>query len=85
VNATQDDVDDIRISGDGTRLFCLYWRFIQAWSIWTGEIVGGVGHSVLYQKSLTVDGNQTWTGGTLRRNVGPSRGEIEREGGSSLE
>jgi len=60
VNGTQDNVDDLRISGDGSKLFCLYWRFIQAWSIWTGEVVGGVGHSVLYQKSLTVVGSRVW-------------------------
>ena len=60
VKATQDNADDIRISGDGSKVFCLYWRFIQAWSIWTGEVLGGVGHSVLYQESLIVDGSRVW-------------------------
>jgi len=32
----------VRISGDGSKVFCLIRRSIQAWSIWTGEVVGKV-------------------------------------------
>jgi len=34
--------DGLRISGDGSKLFCLNWGFIQAWSLWAGEVVGRV-------------------------------------------
>jgi WD40 repeat protein len=33
---------DLRISGDGSKVFLLDQRFIQAWSMWTGEAVGSV-------------------------------------------
>jgi len=32
----------LRISGDGSKLFCLSYGFIQAWSLWTGEALGRV-------------------------------------------
>ena len=32
----------VRISGDGSKVFCLIGRSIQAWSIQTGEAVGKV-------------------------------------------
>jgi WD40 repeat protein len=33
---------DLRISGDGSKVFLLIGKFIQAWSVWTGEVVGKV-------------------------------------------
>jgi WD40 repeat protein len=33
---------DLRISGDGSKVFLLDERLIQAWSMWTGEAVGKV-------------------------------------------
>ena len=36
------EVRVIRISGDGSKVFCLTERSIQAWSIQTGEVVGKV-------------------------------------------
>ena len=57
VDATQGRVDGIRISGDGSKVFCLSWKTIQAWSIQTGEVVGEVGLEVCQsQRSITVDG-----------------------------
>ena len=34
--------DGLRISGDGFKVFCLNWGFIQAWSVQTGEALGRV-------------------------------------------
>jgi len=33
-------VIDLRVSGDGSKVFCLDEGFIQAWNIWTGKAVG---------------------------------------------
>jgi len=33
-------VEDLRVSGDGSKVFCLYEESIQAWDIWTREAVG---------------------------------------------
>ena len=35
-------VKDLRVSGDGTMVFCMHKKSIQAWDIWTGEVVGKV-------------------------------------------
>jgi hypothetical protein len=35
-------VRGLRISGDGSKVFCLNGKLIQAWSLWTGEAVGEV-------------------------------------------
>ena len=54
-------VEDLKISGDGSRTFCLGARSIQAWSVQTGEIVGKA--EVMYSLgsgSLTVDGSRVW-------------------------
>jgi len=42
INVPRGTVEDLRVSGDGSKLFCLYAKFIQAWDIWTGEAVGEV-------------------------------------------
>ena len=54
-------VKDLRISGDGSKVFVLDEKFIQAWSIQTGEVVGKVGLEAepLYN-SLIVDGSRVW-------------------------
>ena len=66
-----DDLEDLRMSGDGSRVFCLSADYIQAWSIQTGEVIGraGIEFSVsvgpfgarsLHVGSLTVDGSRVW-------------------------
>ena len=61
VNVTQGRIEGIRISGDGSKVFCLSWKTIQAWSIQTGEVIGEVGLEVCQsQRSLTVDGSRVW-------------------------
>ena len=55
------DVEDLKISGDGSRIFCLGETSIQAWSVHTGEIVGEAEViSSLDCGSLTVDGSRVW-------------------------
>ena len=43
VAALSSSLKGLRISGDGSKIFCLFERSIQAWSIHTGEPVGEVG------------------------------------------
>jgi hypothetical protein len=52
---------DLRISGDGSKVFFLDNESIQAWSIWMGGFVGKVmlGHT-LQPDSLIVDGSKAW-------------------------
>jgi WD40 repeat protein len=42
VEADHSGVRDLRISGDGSKVFLLAGRFIKAWSLRTGEVVGEV-------------------------------------------
>ena len=56
-----DDVEDVKISGDESKVFCLHYKSIQAWSIWTGEHVGEVKLKLSgHRRSLTVDGSRVW-------------------------
>ena len=53
--------EDLKISGDGSRIFCFDTDSIQAWSVETGEIVGKVDLKYSSRdKSLTVDGSKVW-------------------------
>jgi len=61
VDSSWPDVEDLRISGDGSRVFCLGAHSIYAWSIQTGEVVGKA--TIEYSKfpgSLIVDGSKVW-------------------------
>ena len=56
-----NDLEDLRISGDGSRVFCLLERSIQVLSVQTGEVVGEI--EIEYSpsvRSLTVDGSRVW-------------------------
>ena len=51
----------LRISGDGSKVFCLIGRSIQAWSMWTGEAMGRVElDGVPWLDALHVDGSRIW-------------------------
>ena len=54
-------VRDLRISGDRSEVFLLSEKYIQAWSIWTGEAVCEVklDGKPLYN-SLIIDGSRVW-------------------------
>ena len=52
---------DLRISGDGSKIFCLHWSTILAWSRLTGEVQDMVEIELVNpQQSLTVDGSRVW-------------------------
>ena len=56
-----DNAHDVKISGDGSKVFCLSWSAIKAWSILTGEAVGEVGFEFAPgQTSLSVNGSKVW-------------------------
>ena len=42
VDILGSDLHDIKISGDGSKVFCLHYESIQVWSVGTGEAVGKV-------------------------------------------
>ena len=52
--------EDLRISEDGSKIFLLYPRSIEAWSVQTGEVVGKVEVRLQYTGSLIVDGLKVW-------------------------
>ena len=56
-------VRDLRISGDGSKVFVLTKNSIQAWSMWTGEAMGKVeleGEGYPYLDPLCVYGSRIW-------------------------
>ena len=61
VDIPEGEIVDLRISGDGSQLFCLYYSSIRAWSIWTGDCVGEMGYSS-NTDILTIDGLKVWVG-----------------------
>ena len=61
VDAPRHQLEDLKVSGDGSKILCLYYESIQAWSIQTGENMGRVEiEHVIPQRSLTVDGSKAW-------------------------
>jgi len=51
---------DLKMSKDGSTVFCLVGKFIQAWSIQTGESVGMVKVGRSASAPLTVDNSRVW-------------------------
>jgi len=61
VNINESGLKGIRISGDGSKVFCLIGQSIQAWAIQTGEAVGKVElEGDAYLDPLHVDGSKIW-------------------------
>ena len=62
VDAPEHEVKDLMISGDGSMVFCLDKKCIQAWSICTGKIIGRMNHCLFMRGDyfLTVDGLRVW-------------------------
>jgi hypothetical protein len=66
------EVHGLRISGDGSNIFCLTSESIQLWSTWTGKPVGKVevDHLGLSLDSLYVDGSRIWVYSIFSSNTG---------------
>ena len=63
VTILPSDLEDLRISGDGTKFFTLTNESIQAWSIHTGESMGEVKLELeegFYLDPLQMDGSKIW-------------------------
>ena len=61
VNAPKDTIVDLRISGDGSKLFYIHHEFIQAWDTRTGETLGKVEYQGLNGvELLAMDGSRVW-------------------------
>ena len=61
VDGPGTDIESVRISGDGSKVFCLHQGFIHAWSMWDGEYIDKVGVEISGPKKyLTVDGSKLW-------------------------
>ena len=61
VDAPRHNTRGVRISGDGSKVFCLINRLIQVWSIQTGEAVGKVEvGDDFYIDPLYLDGSRIW-------------------------
>ena len=62
VDISGKEIMDFRMSGDGSKVFCLYDKSIEAWSILTGEVVGKVEfHGSIYGDSfLAIDITRVW-------------------------
>ena len=55
-----DSLHDLKISEDGSRVFCLAGEFVQAWSIQTGESVGMAEVGPTASGPITVDDSRVW-------------------------
>ena len=51
---------DLRISGDGSKLFFIHEDFTQAWDMWTGEAVGRTPQILFKKKFIAMDGSRVW-------------------------
>ena len=61
VHVPWGDTQDLRISGDGSRVVGLCAPHISAWSLQTGEVVGNMKIEYSgYSGSLIVDGSKVW-------------------------
>jgi len=60
IDVPGSNLKDLRVSGDGSKIFCLYKYSIQAWDIWTGEGVGKVEPQYLPTGILATDGSKAW-------------------------
>ena len=71
VRSIQGIIYDVKISGDGSKVFSLHSETIQAWSILTGEAVGEVQHGISqYRRFLAVDGSRVWVRCPLSKPLG---------------
>jgi len=57
-----EGIRDFRVSGDGSKVFCLNGYSIQAWSLWTGKVAGEVqlGSPIYLDPFLAIDSLRVW-------------------------
>ena len=56
-----EELDDLRISGDGSKIFLYCGEYLKALSMETGEVMGEVQfEDELYRQFLTLDGPRVW-------------------------
>ena len=62
IHSNWHSVHDIRISGDGTKVFCLSEQSIKAWSISTGELVNiaRLGFSMVKMSLIVDNSSRVW-------------------------
>jgi len=72
INVPGGSVSVLKVSGDGSKVFCIYKESIQAWDIWTGEVMGNMrfqnvgiqyGDKVVVGEGvqvLGIDGSKVW-------------------------
>jgi len=60
INVPRGEVKDLRLSGDGSKIFCLHKGSIQVWDIWTSEAVGEVRLQYGGGEILAIDGSNIW-------------------------
>ena len=66
---------DLRISGDGSKIFHISNNFIQVWDIWTGVTMGTVEYKDIEDVSLlAIDGSRVWVKHSVFDYVWPSIG-----------
>ena len=63
MSVSGDSIQDLRVSGDGSKIVCLGGSSIQAWDIWTGEAVGKVGYQYSENETLRTYGSRVWVKG----------------------
>jgi len=83
VDISEDNLLDLRISGDGSKIFSIYRSFTQAWDLWTGEAVGRTGsRGNLRGELAAMDGPRVWMSTPL---VEPSGWEFGIPGSPPVE
>ena len=61
---------DLRISGDGSKVFHIHSEFIQTWDIWTGGSMCAVGDKGIHGvELLAVDGSRVWIKYSFQREI----------------
>ena len=60
-NLNRHKVLDLRISGDGSKIFYINEEFIQAWDMWTGETMGKVNFWFPSRtRFFAIEGSRVW-------------------------
>ena len=68
---SEEKLLDLRISRDGSKIFCINEEFIDTWDMWTGEAVGELYYgSPFTQKLLAMDGSRVWLEDAFGSSVG---------------